>query len=238
MASHQTTLNSSTNPSITTINSNSANPTTTATSTAATTASTVTSSIPTQIPSTAINRISTISSTTKPASSINQRGITSIGVGLTGANTVKLKKSDTGRGTVDFPKSASTDKSRIESFLNRNLANNSSTIQETEPIRTSHSYRTKAEMLQQPSTNAHIPLHHQQSAAAATVGAANLLTSSLNSPNSSSTVKSQSAAPIKPNDSVTVTSSSRPEREKSELRPRFVSNFVFFYLFFLISFFF
>lgn len=233
MAGHQSALNSTTNPSITTISSNPTANSTNAASSTTTTTTIAASSIPSQIPgttTTSINRMSaTSASTTKPTTGAHQRVVTSGGITLTGASTVKIKKADTGRGTIDFPKSASTDKSRIESFLNRNLANNSSTIQETEPIRTSHSYRTKAEMLQQPSGNAHIPLHHQQSAAAATVGAASLLTSSLNSPSSSSTIKSHSAAPIKPNDALTAsTTSASTTGQKSDLRPRFVA---FFFLF-------
>jgi len=59
---------------------------------------------------------------------------------------LKLKKSETVRGTIDFPKSTSTEKSRIESFINRNIPSNNSSINSQdnhEPLRTSHSYRTK-----------------------------------------------------------------------------------------------
>ena len=193
------------------------------------------SSIPTPIQSNsrALSGSST-SSTVKP----HQRGITHIGSGIgnasttttsnTGANAIRLKKSDTVRGTSDFPKSASTDKSRIESFLSRNLPNSSLHTQDranidSDAIRTSHSYRTKTELLQQ---NSNLP---QNTAAAATVGTASLLASNSLSNNHNS-VKSQSAAPIKPNEN---SASGSASSQKSDLRPRLeILNFIpLFYLY-------
>jgi hypothetical protein len=179
------------------------------------------SSIPTPIQSNsrALSGSST-SSNVRP----HQRGITHIGSGIGNApsttttatsNAIRLKKSDTVRGTSDFPKSASTDKSRIESFLSRNLPNSSLHTQDrvnvdNDAIRTSHSYRTKTELLQQ---NSNLPQH---TAAAATVGTASLLASNSLSNNHNS-VKSQSAAPIKQNEN---SASGSASSQKSDLRPR------------------
>jgi hypothetical protein len=184
------------------------------------------SSIPTPIQSNsrALSGSST-SSSVKP----HQRGITHIGSGIgsnttssttttsnAGANAVRLKKSDTVRGTSDFPKSASTDKSRIESFISRNLPNSSlhthqdRSNNDSDAIRTSHSYRTKTELLQQ---NSNLPQH---TAAAATVGTASLLASNSLS-NNHNNVKSQSAAPIKQNEN---SASGSASSQKSDLRPR------------------
>ena len=108
------------------------------------------SGIPT--PTVQTNRFlgSASANTTQSSSTGKQRGQTAIG-GISAEQQqrnqqLKLKKADTVRGTSDFPKSTSTDKSRIESFLNRNVPNNSSSINSQdnhEPLRTSHSYRTK-----------------------------------------------------------------------------------------------
>jgi trimeric autotransporter adhesin len=194
------------------------------------------SSIPTPIQSNsrALSGSST-SSSVKP----HQRGITHIGSGIgtnttssstttttsnAGANAVRLKKSDTVRGTSDFPKSASTDKSRIESFISRNLPNSSlhthqqdRSNNDSDAIRTSHSYRTKTELLQQ---NSNLPQH---TAAAATVGTASLLASNSLSNNHNS-VKSQSAAPIKQNEN---SASGSASSQKSDLRPRLEIKFYF-----------
>lgn len=157
--------------------------------------------------------LSTTSTNTKP----HQRGVTTTGAS-TGANTVKLKKSDTGRGAIDFPKSASTDKSRIESFLNRNIPNSSIQDSTHDPLRATHSYRTKADIMQ---NNLQSSQQHntaaQSAAASANVGAASMLTS-LTASNTA--VKSLSAAPIKPADNSSLSSNSG--LPKSELRPRFV----------------
>lgn len=152
------------------------------------------------------------------AAASKQRAVTSIGGGILGSNTVKLKKSDTVRNP-EFPKSASTDKSKIESFLSRNVPN-SSLINPESSVTQSHSYRSKAEMLHQ--QNSHLPLSQQQSAAAAaTVGTASLLTSSISAnTNGNHSIKSQSAAPIK------LDSSMSSGAQKSELRPRLVFSFV------------
>jgi hypothetical protein len=163
-----------------------------------------------------------------------------------GSNTVKLKKSDTGRGALDFlPKSASTDKSRLEGLLtNRNIPTTSalnaaaasppnsifSTPQQQtsggdttaaagSAIRASHSYRTKAEILQQ---NSHIP--QQQASAATAIGGASLLTSNLNSHmaanNGSGNIKSQSAVPIKQNNDNVGQSANNSNSQKTDTRPR------------------
>lgn len=145
------------------------------------------------------NRMATSASATTASSKPHQRGLTSIGVvgnaagtaGLTtNTNGVKLKKADTGRGALDFPKSASTDKSRLESILASGRVNNQTTnitllnqaaaaaaaaaagatdfanpdasMMPTAPsaIRASHSYRTKAEILHNSSYQP-TSLHHQ-----------------------------------------------------------------------------
>jgi len=185
------------------------------------------SSIPQPIQTNNTNRfIASLSTTAAPATSNkpHQRGITSIGAtgNMTGSNTVKLKKSDTGRGTIDFPKSASTDKSRIESFINRNIPNSSIQDNNNDPLRGTHSYRAKGSEIMQNSLQSHNlnNLSNQQSAAAAAnVGAASMLTSlttgSGGAPNAA--VKSLSAAPIKPNESSLSSNTTGP---KSELRPR------------------
>ncbi len=178
------------------------------------------SSIPQPIQANNSNRFITSLSTTATSASANkphQRGITSIGPtsNISGSNTVKLKKSDTGRGTIDFPKSASTDKSRIESFLNRNIPNSS--IQDNNDQLRATSYRPKGEILQN-SLQSHNLNNQQSAAAAANVGGASMLTSlttSNGAPNSA--VKSLSAAPIKPNETSLSNNTSVP---KSELRPR------------------
>jgi hypothetical protein len=205
----------------------------------ATPTSSITSSIPQPIQSNNTNNnrfttsLSTTAATTNTSNKPHQRGITSLvttsgpqATSISGSNTVKLKKSDTGRGTLDFPKSASTDKSRIESFLNRNVPNSSIQDSNTiDPLRTTHSYRTKGELMQN-SLNQQQQQQQQSAAAAANVGAASMLTSLTTQPNSA--VKSLSAAPIKPNDNSNLNGSS--VATKSELRPRLVEIILFSYI--------
>ncbi len=196
--------------------------------------------LPNRFMTSASSSVANTSSNAKPtASTPHQRSITTTGT----ANTVKLKKSDTGRGALDFlPKSASTDKSRLESLLiNRNIPTSVLNALPTQDaaftatglsnqqtsgdsaIRVSHSYRTKAEILQQ---NSNIPIQQSQESAATTVGGASLLTSNLNNPsinnnntiNNITNIKSQSAVPIKQsNDNASINSSNS---QKNELRPR------------------
>jgi hypothetical protein len=155
-----------------------------------------------------------------------QRVQTTTSTGSSVANTtgIKLKKSDTTRGAMDyFPKSQSTDKSsssRIENFLShRNSAlqgatNANNNVQDnisSNDQRVSHSYRTKAEML----TNSHVP--HGNSAGQ------NNGNSMLQSTHNN--IKSHSAAPIKLTDVQTSGSGdhrSSSQAQKSDLRQRFV----------------
>ncbi len=164
---------------------------------------------------------------------VHQRGATTTGASLNAngnSNQIKLKKSDTGRGNADFPKSASTDKSRIESFLSRNVpqSNNATTAStaagsnqaDSDGIRMSHSYRSKAEMLQQQQPSL-LPVYNQQT------------NGQLNGTTNATAIKSLSAAPIKPGDAASGQSSATPVGSnvtKSELRPRLVINAYFFIL--------
>jgi hypothetical protein len=155
---------------------------------------------------------------------VHQRGATTIGASLTAnGNQIKLKKSDTGRGNADFPKSASTDKSRIESFLSRNVPqSNTNTTATTaasnqpdsDGIRMSHSYRSKAEMLQQQQQQPSLlPVYNQHT------------NGQLNGTTNATATKSLSAAPIKPADAANGQSSATATGSngtKSELRPRLV----------------
>ncbi|RNA05452.1 serine threonine- kinase MARK2 isoform X4, partial [Brachionus plicatilis] len=150
-----------------------------------------------------------------------------------------LKKSDTARGPMDFGKSASTDKSRIDNFISRNLPMSSvgatggagthdadainSAVGVSSSMRASHSYRTKAEILNQAAAAAHtshIPIHNQQVGTA--IGTASLLTSAIN-PHG---VKSQSAAPIRPSNHEAMSASA--VQTKQELKSRLVNFFFFF----------
>lgn len=161
-------------------------------------------------------------SQTKPTSNgVHNRIQTTIG-GVTAeqqqrSQQIKLKKSET------IHKSTSSEKSRIESFLNRNMPNSNGSTNnqdgnEQQQMRTSTSYRSKAEILQAQNQNV---FNNNANQAANNVGAASMLTSSINnkvpannnailsaSLNAGSSVKtSHSAAPIKPNEN------------KNEIRP-------------------
>lgn len=191
-----------------------------------------------------INTSTTTSITTPITNTSHQRASTT---NSAISNTVRLKKSDTGRGNLDFPKSASTDKSRIESFLSRNLPNStvgttggaldSDTMSSSAigSLRASHSYRTKAEILQQTGNNqSHIPIHQQQ--VGTTVGTASILTSTLSpnnnnnsssSTNQSSSIKSNSAVPIKQIEALnsSSTSTASTSLQKNDIKTRFVVYF-------------
>ena len=198
-------------------------------------ATTKISSIPTPIQSNSrattasSNAASLANSNSNGASKPHQRGLTHIGAASNSTNPTsvglksQLKKSDTVRGTSDFPKSASTDKSRIESFLSRNLGNQNSSMHahgnDTDAIRTSHSYRTKTELLQQKENSGAGGNMPQHTIAAATVGTASLLASNSLS-NNHNNVKSQSATPIKQLNEA----SNASAVQKSDLRPRLVSH--------------